>query len=63
MINKVIIGILVLLVALAGGTGYYSYTLNQRIENLSGQLADFRAEQASQIDAVYGEIGALSQEK
>ncbi len=38
MANKVIIGILVLLVILVGGTGYYSYTLSQQIDCLGARL-------------------------
>jgi len=59
MLNKVIIGILVLLVVLVGGIGYYSYTLTQQIDDLGEQLTDFQAEQAAKIDAVNDELGSL----
>lgn len=62
MANKVIIGILVLLVVLLGGIGYYSYTLNQQIDELGEQLTAFEAEQAARIDAIDSELGELYQE-
>jgi S1-C subfamily serine protease len=62
MANKVIIGILVLLVVLTGGIGYYSYTLNQQIEDLGERLTSFQAEQVSQINAMSEELGDLQQE-
>ncbi len=56
MANKVIIGILVLLVIIAGGNGYYSYTLNRQIDDLSEQLAVFEEEQAARIETVSDEL-------
>lgn len=56
MANKVIIGILVLLVILTGGIGYYSYTLNQQIDDLGKRLATFETEQAARIDAMSDEL-------
>jgi 2-alkenal reductase len=56
MANKVIIGILVLLVIFVGGVGYYSYTLNRQIDDLSGQLAAFETEQTARINAVSDEL-------
>jgi S1-C subfamily serine protease len=56
MANKVIIGILVLLVIIAGGNGYYSYMLNQQIDDLGSQLAAFKIEQEDRINAVSDEI-------
>ena len=56
MANKVIIGILVFLVVLCSGLGYYSYTLSQQINSLGGQLSVFQIEQAARIDAVSGEL-------
>ncbi len=56
MANKVIIGILVLLVIIAGGNGYYSYTLKQEIDDLGSQLAAFQIEQEDRIYAVSDEI-------
>ncbi len=62
MVNKVIIGILVLLAVLTGGSGYYSYTLNQQIDDLGEQLTTFETEQTARIDAMSGELGELRQE-
>ncbi|TET68122.1 MAG: PDZ domain-containing protein [Dehalococcoidia bacterium] len=62
MVNRVIIGILVFLVILYGGLGYYAYTLNQQFNSLSEQLTAFQAEQANRIDAVSDELNALSVE-
>ncbi len=56
MANKVIIGILVLLVIIAGGNGYYSYTLKQEIDDLGSQLTAFQIEQGERISAVSDEI-------
>ena len=62
MVNKVIIGILVLLVILMGGIGYYSSTLNQQIDALGEQLTTFETEQAARIDAVSDELTTLRRE-
>ena len=56
MANKVIIGILVLLVILMGGIGYYSYMLNQRVDYLSEQLTAFERAQTARVDAVSSEL-------
>jgi len=62
MVNKVIIGILVLLVILTGGIGYYSYTLNLQIDDLGERLVVYQTEQKARIDAVSDELGGLRQE-
>lgn len=62
MTNKVIIGILVFLVILSGGLGYYAYALNQQFNSLNEQLTAFQAEQANRIDAVSDELNTLSVE-
>jgi S1-C subfamily serine protease len=62
MTNKVIIGILVFLVMLSGGLGYYAYTLNQQIYWLSEQLTVFQAEQANRVDAISDKLNTLSVE-
>jgi len=56
MANKVIIGILVLLVIIAGGSGYYSYTLNLQIDDLGNQLATAIIQQEVRTDALGDEI-------
>lgn len=47
---------LVLLVVLVGGMGYYSYTLNQQIDDLGERLAIFDTEQTTRIDALSDEL-------
>jgi S1-C subfamily serine protease len=55
MANKIITGILVLLVILTGGIGYYSYTLGERLTTIA-------AEQTNRIDAVTNELVTLREE-
>lgn len=62
MANKVIIGILVLLVILMGGVGYYSYTLSQQLDGLGERLTNFEMKQAARIDAVSDELVTLRTE-
>jgi len=62
MAQKVIMGILVVLLVLMGGMGYYFYTLDQHIDQLGERLTAFEAEQASRIDAISGELGNLRTE-
>ena len=59
MANKVIIGILVVLLVLMGGMGYYSYTLGQQIDQLGERLTFFQADQASQIISLSKALGIL----
>ncbi|MFC2066463.1 S1C family serine protease [Chloroflexota bacterium] len=59
MLNRVIIVILVFLMILSGGLGYYSYTLSQQLNDINEQLTVFQQEQASQIAAVHNEITTL----
>jgi S1-C subfamily serine protease len=59
MANKVIIGILVLLVVIAGGIGYYSYTLNQQIDRLDEQLTAFKTDQAASVGALDSGLSSL----
>jgi S1-C subfamily serine protease len=62
MTNKIIIGMLVLLLLLMGGFGYYSYTLNQQVDALGEQLTTFEAEQAARIGVLNDALAALRQE-
>jgi len=62
MVNKVLIGILALLVIFTGGVCAYSYMLNEQIDALSKQLAFFQEKQEAQITAVRGELTALRKE-
>jgi putative serine protease PepD len=62
MANKIIIGILIVLMILMGGTGYYSYTLSQQINDLGNQFTTFETEQTARADAVNGELMTLRRE-
>ena len=62
MANKIIIGILVFLVIILGGSGYYSYTLAQQVDYLSEQLTVYQQEQARRISAVSSELADLRRE-
>jgi len=62
MANKIVIGVLVLLVILVGGSGYYSYTLSQQIGYLGVQLTTYEIEQAARVDAVRDELTNLRTE-
>jgi S1-C subfamily serine protease len=59
MANRLIIGILVLLVVLTGGIGYYSLTLNRQVDNLSERLATYESEQTARVRAVSDNLAAL----
>ena len=60
MANKIIIGILIILVVLSGGFGAYAYLLlNQQVEALHVQLGVFQQEQSTRISAVSDELAAL----
>ncbi len=62
MSNKVIIGILIFLVIISGGLGYYLYGLDQQVVSLNMQLAALRVEQANQIQAVNNDLTNLREE-
>ena len=58
--NKVIIGILVLLLVVNGALGYYSFDLNKQFSTLSDELSNelttFREETATQISTLSDEL-------
>ncbi len=59
MVNKLVIGILVLLVIFTGLIGYYSYTLNRQIDDLGERLTAFEIEQAARVDNISDELSGL----
>ena len=59
MTNKLIIGILVLLLVLSSGLGVYAYRLNQQVNVLSEQLTVFQQEQVNRISAVGDKVTNL----
>ncbi len=56
MMNKIVIGILALLLVVCGGFGYYAYTLSGQIDYLSGQLEIYHQEQAAGIKSISDEL-------
>jgi serine protease Do len=62
MSNKLIIGILALLVILTGGIGYYSFSLNQQLGRMEDRLAESERLQQSGLANVSGQIGGLRAE-
>jgi S1-C subfamily serine protease len=59
MTNRWMIGLLVLLVVISGGAGYYSFTLNRQVDRLSERITVFEDEQKSRVEAVSSELGTL----
>jgi S1-C subfamily serine protease len=59
MTNKLILGLLIVLVVLTGGIGYYSFTLNGQVDRLSERLTTYESEQTSRIKAVSDNLAAL----
>lgn len=62
MTNRITIGLLIFLLLLAGGFGYYAYTSHQQINLVREELSTFQSEQAAQIEAMRGEILSLNGE-
>lgn len=60
MANKLVAGILVLLVLLTAGIGYYSFTLNGQVNRLNERIATFESEQSARVSAVSDNLAALS---
>ena len=52
MTNKLVIGILILLVIYAAGVGFYTYTLNHDIDKLGESFSALEAEQTNRLDAL-----------
>jgi S1-C subfamily serine protease len=59
MANKLVTGILVLLVVVTGGLGYYSFTLNRQLDDLNARIASFQDEQSALVRAVSDNVAAL----
>ncbi len=62
MNNKVILVLLALLVIIAGGTAYYSYTLNQRLDTLGQTFSDYQVVQAERLSAMRDNLAGLEVE-
>ena len=50
--NRLITGVLVLLVIFIGAVGYYSFTLNRQVDRLSERIAAFEGEQTARVQAI-----------
>jgi putative serine protease PepD len=59
MANRIITGILVLLVVIAGSLGYYSFSLNRQVDRLNERIASFHDEQSALVRAVSDNVAAL----
>jgi S1-C subfamily serine protease len=57
--NRLITGVLVLLVIFIGAVGYYSFALNRQVDRLSERLASFEGEQTARVQAISDNISAL----
>ena len=62
MTNKIIIGLLIFLLVLVGGFGYFTYTFHQQVNLMREELNMSRSEQAAQTEAVRGELMSLLSE-
>jgi S1-C subfamily serine protease len=56
MVNRFVIGLLVVLVILTGGIGFY---LNQQVNNLGERLAAYESEQTAHISSITDNLAAL----
>ncbi|MGB2814469.1 MAG: trypsin-like peptidase domain-containing protein [Dehalococcoidales bacterium] len=62
MANRVTIGLLIILLVLAGGFGYYAYTSHQQIDLMRGELNEFQSEYAARAEASHEELLSLKNE-
>jgi S1-C subfamily serine protease len=57
--NKILSGVLVLLVLCIGATGYFVFTLNRQVDRLDERLASFEGNQAARFQAITDNVSAL----
>ena len=62
MMNKVMLGLLISLLVLVGGLGYYAWTSQQQLDLLREELSTFQNEQAARTEAIGSEIASLNSE-
>ena len=62
MANKITIGLLIFLLLLAGGFGYYAYTSHQQMNLMREELNAFQVEHAAQADALSDGLLSLKDE-
>jgi len=59
MINKVVIGILVILLVLMGGLGAYSYILNRQLDDLGQHITLFQTQQTTNFNSINDELSSF----
>ncbi len=57
--NKITTGLLLLLLILVGGFGYFTYTFQQQMNLMREELNRFQSEQTARTGAVHGELVSL----
>ena len=62
MMNKVILGLLIGLLVLVGGLGYYAWTAQQQLDLMREELSAFQDEQAARTEAISSELTSLNNE-
>jgi len=62
MMNKITISLLIILLVLVGGLGYYAWSFHQQISLLSEELNVFQSEQSLRTETISGEIASLNSE-
>ncbi len=62
MVNKITIGLLVLLLFFVGGFGYYAYTFHQQVNMMRVELNTSQNEQTARTEAIQSEIMSLNNE-
>ncbi len=62
MANKITIGLLIFLLLIAGGFGYYAYTSHRQIELMRGELNVFQSEYNTQAEVSHEELLSLKNE-
>ncbi len=58
MLNKIMIVLLVIIMAVSGMTGYYVYKQHQNIDSLTKQLAVSQQENTAQVETVKNTLDA-----
>jgi len=62
MANKVTIGLLIILLLIAGGSGYYAYTSHQQVNLVREELNAFQNEYAARAGTLSDELLSLKTE-
>ena len=62
MMNKITIGLLIILLILVGGLGYYAWTSQQQMNLIRAELNTFQNEQTARTEVISSEITSLTSE-